>query len=113
MAYDYNVYSDNGDLDYWSEEPSEAFFAFFQYCTTAVVPPRISRYPVGLNAAGERTTFTDRWDTLTWRQLAYEAFPWLTDPHACEVCGGRGHHPESVGMSGTCPECEGTGFPQS
>lgn len=77
MIYDYNVWDDASGYDAWSEDPTQAL----QYVVDCKqkcpgVMPRIAQYPVGLNAHGERTTFTDRWTILTPEQLFALAFPY-------------------------------------
>lgn len=76
MIHDYNIWDDESGVDFWSEEPAEALCAFIEcLITDPGTVPSIAQYDVGLNAAGERTTFTDHWTTLTWQQLVDLAVP--------------------------------------
>jgi hypothetical protein len=78
--YDYHLYFED-ELDHWTEDPVQAMWIFFEFCVESpAITPEILRYPVGLNRAGERDTFTDRWDTLTWQQLVCDALPQLAQP---------------------------------
>lgn len=75
MIHDYNIWNEAG-FDFWSEEPSEALCALIECLITFPgIPPEIAQYDVGLNAAGDRTTFTDHWTDLTWQELADLAMP--------------------------------------